>query len=86
MANVVHNHLSTAKIRSLKDPGRYVDGAGLYLRMCDEARQRILDRGPRPRTAQATQSRFFTGARSRLIGDCFVGPQRYVMREKTGVA
>ena len=32
MSNVVHNQFSIAKIRSLKDAGRYVDGGGLYLR------------------------------------------------------
>ncbi|MEM9263577.1 MAG: hypothetical protein AAGA22_08365 [Pseudomonadota bacterium] len=30
MANVVHNQLSIAKIRALKEAGRYVDGGGLY--------------------------------------------------------
>ncbi len=33
MANVAHNQLNIAKIRSLKDAGRYVDGDGLYLRV-----------------------------------------------------
>lgn len=35
MANVAHNQLSIAKVRSLKDAGRYVDGQGLYLRVND---------------------------------------------------
>lgn len=33
MPRVVHNQLSVAKIRALKNPGRHVDGNGLYLRV-----------------------------------------------------